>query len=72
MSVLVLKVEHCCVFYFLLTLLIVGIIYVFSSGTLTCNNMNFRKASINGVSYGLGEWMFVMLQGSFISDSVEF
>ena len=30
--------------------------HIFSdkTGTLTCNNMNFRKASINGVSYGLG------------------
>lgn len=30
--------------------------HIFSdkTGTLTCNNMNFRKASINGVSYGKG------------------
>eukprot|EP01034_Spumella_vulgaris_P043161 gene43161-53577_t len=30
--------------------------HIFSdkTDTLTCNNMNFRKVSINGVSYGLG------------------
>jgi P-type E1-E2 ATPase len=32
------------------------ITHIFSdkTGTLTCNNMNFRKASINGVVYGQG------------------
>ena len=30
--------------------------YIFSdkTGTLTCNIMDFRKMSINGVGYGLG------------------
>eukprot|EP01034_Spumella_vulgaris_P024823 gene24823-31210_t len=50
--------------------------YIFSdkTGTLTCNVMDFRKASINGVSYGMGiteigkaAWK---LQGKAISDDI--
>mmetsp|Transcript_9092 Transcript_9092/g.13680 ORF Transcript_9092/g.13680 Transcript_9092/m.13680 type:complete len:1228 (+) Transcript_9092:73-3756(+) len=50
--------------------------HVFSdkTGTLTCNVMDFRKASINGVSYGLGiteigkaSWK---LQGKSIPDDI--
>mmetsp|Transcript_24519 Transcript_24519/g.55445 ORF Transcript_24519/g.55445 Transcript_24519/m.55445 type:complete len:106 (+) Transcript_24519:3-320(+) len=51
--------------------------HVFSdkTGTLTCNDMNFRKASINGVIYGQGiteigraAWR---LLGKVVPDDVE-